>query len=285
MGGSSPKFACVIPPDDQVKVKYGGGNGEAYAEVAATRLLWTIGFGADRMYPVKVICHGCSRDLEGGTPGEGKAVVFDTAAIERKMHGREVATSQGEGWAWPELDLVDEEAGGAPRGHRDALKLLAAMLQHTDSKPDQQRFLCLDENKQEPPEQCTSPFLIINDLGLTFGKANPFNEQERGSVNFDRWASTSVWRDRDRCVANLHKSLTGTLEDPRISEAGRQFLAGLLAQLSDGQLHDLFDVAGFSRRAVQTPHGLSRGTVDEWVGAFKKKRDEIETAHCEASEP
>src|SRR5947208_379534 len=44
--GKTPKFACRIGPDDEVKVKYGGNNGEVYAEVAATRLLWALGFAA-----------------------------------------------------------------------------------------------------------------------------------------------------------------------------------------------------------------------------------------------
>src|SRR5262245_25635808 len=47
--GHSPKFTCRIGPDDEVKVKYGGRNGEVYGEVLATRLLWGLGFGADRM--------------------------------------------------------------------------------------------------------------------------------------------------------------------------------------------------------------------------------------------
>ena len=45
--GKTPKFACKIDPNDDLKVKYGGNNGEVYAEVAATRLLWALGFGAD----------------------------------------------------------------------------------------------------------------------------------------------------------------------------------------------------------------------------------------------
>src|SRR6266853_297629 len=62
MGGRSPKFACKLAKDDELKVKYGKENGEVYGEVAATRLLWALGFGADRMYPVKVNCRGCSAD-------------------------------------------------------------------------------------------------------------------------------------------------------------------------------------------------------------------------------
>ena len=50
--GRSPKFACEVAPGDEVKVKFGGTNGEVYGEVLATRLLWALGFGADRMYPV-----------------------------------------------------------------------------------------------------------------------------------------------------------------------------------------------------------------------------------------
>src|SRR5262245_17844018 len=37
MSGRSPKFACRVGADDVVKVKFGGTNGEVYAEVAATR--------------------------------------------------------------------------------------------------------------------------------------------------------------------------------------------------------------------------------------------------------
>src|SRR6476661_3654972 len=50
--GATPKFACRLPDGDEVKVKYGRENGEVYAEVAASRLLWALGFGADRVYPV-----------------------------------------------------------------------------------------------------------------------------------------------------------------------------------------------------------------------------------------
>src|SRR5207253_9834313 len=138
--------------------------------------------GADRMYSVRVICHGCPFD-EMGEPRRSLDVdaVFDPAAIERKMSGRTMETHSNSGWAWPELDLVDEAAGGAPRAHRDALKLLAAFVQHTDSKAEQQRLICLSD----PDEggACPDPFMLISDLGQTFGRANVFNRSAPGSVN------------------------------------------------------------------------------------------------------
>ena len=52
--GMTPKFNCDLGKDDVVKVKYGEKNGEVYSEVAASRLLWALGFQADVMYPTKV---------------------------------------------------------------------------------------------------------------------------------------------------------------------------------------------------------------------------------------
>jgi hypothetical protein len=282
LSGNSPKFACELGEGDEVKVKYGATNGEVYAGVAATRLLWALGFGADRFYPVRIVCRKCPAELPGGTPID-HAVTFDVAAIERKFGGREIKTAGGEGWAWAELDLVDRSAGGAPRAHRDALKLVAALLQHTDNKPEQQRLVCLDaENAKQKGKRdnCAHPFLYIHDVGLTFGEGHWLNQQDVGSVNLERWARAPVWREGEPCVANVHASVTGSLEHPPISEEGRAFLAGLLAKLSDAQLRDLFEVARFSHRGVDESGHTSNGTVDDWVAAFKKKRAEIADRHC-----
>ena len=88
LNGLSPKFACVIGRDDEVKVKFGGNNGEVYGEVLATRLLWALGFGADRMYPVNVICRGCPAEFLGIERPNGESR-FDPAVIERKPAGTE----------------------------------------------------------------------------------------------------------------------------------------------------------------------------------------------------
>jgi len=272
LGGHSPKFSCSLGEHDDVKVKYGRTNGEVYAEVAATRLLWALGFGADHMYPVRIECRGCPAGFRGPPQHGHPPVIVAPAAIERKMPGRAIQTHEGSGWGWPELDLVDERAGGAPRAHVDALRLLAVVLQHTDSKPEQQRLVCLTPADKDENGTCPQPFMILDDVGLTFGHANRFNRDAPGSVNFQEWSDTPVWSDPKRCVANMSKSMTGTLDHPVISEGGRKFLADLLAQLSDAQLHDLFDVARFELR--------SGHRSDEWVEAFKRKRSEILNQTC-----
>ena len=280
MDGNSRKFACVIAPDDEVKVKFGGRNGEVQGEVAATRLLWALGFAADRMYPVRVVCRGCPDDHGDPTEHLGERLV-DPATIERKPPWHEVVTGDRPGWSWAELDLIDDTVGGAPKAHRDALKLLAVMLQHTDTKPEQQRLLCLDEEEPKAPLSCDRPFVMLNDLGLTFGRAHLSNTNLLGSVNLDEWTKARVWKNPTGCVGNLPKSFTGTLKDPLISEEGRAFLSGLLAQLSDRQLRDLCDVARVNLRP-RSPldQETAPAPVDEWVRVFKEKRAEIAARRC-----
>jgi hypothetical protein len=272
--GASPKFACRLPEGDEVKVKYGAANAEVYGEVAASRLLWALGFVADRMYPVRVVCRGCPRSF-GGLRPDGDRLI-DPAAIERKT-GRELL----DGWSWDELDRVDESKGGAPRAHRDALKLVAALLQHSDSRAIQQRVICLDEGAVEGAP-CDQPLMMINDLGLTFGKAAKFN-QNQASMNLEGWLDMPVWRGDTGCVANLRRSFTGTIKHPAISEEGRQFLADLLVQLSDEQLHAMFDVARVHLRPRETDNARSGyAAAAEWVTAFKQKRSEIVERRCAA---
>ncbi len=287
LSGRSPKFECVIPPDDSVKVKYGRNNGEVYAEVAATRLLWALGFGADAMYPVKVVCNGCPRDpKKDDTPIKGETT-FSPAAIERKMPGTELKWADREGWSWSELDLIDERHASEQRAQRDALKLLAAMLQHSDSKPQQQRLVCLDSvrsrkdsaSNEKEPASCERPFLMINDLGLTFGQSNTWNRNSPGSANFEKWSEQPVWRNAGSCEANLSGSFTGTLRNPVISEGGRKFLADLLQQLTDRQITSLFQIAGLPARARAAEQD-SGDSVREWVAAFKAKRNDIVNHRC-----
>jgi len=280
--GSSPKFSCSLGEHDKLKVKYGRSNGEAFAEVAASRLLWALGFGADREYPVRVVCRGCPQKLKENrspAPASGE-VVFEIAAIERKMPGREIEGPEGRGWAWFELDLLDPAVGGARRAERDALKLMAVILQHTDTKREQQRIVCLDPRDRKSSGPCRHPFMFINDLGETFGQAGWLNLNSAASVNLKAWEQAPVWKQSERCVGNLPQSWSGTLSDPPITEEGRAFLASLLTQLTDRQMHDLFEVARFPLRTFDGKTGEQQGDVDAWVRALKRKIDQVVQRSC-----
>ena len=275
MSGASPKFACRLPDGDELKVKYGGENGEVYGEVVASRLFWALGFGADHMYSVKVICHGCPEKVAGVINDKGDHIL-NPAAVERKLPGKELVDQ----WKWEVLDQVDEKSGGATKAERDALKLLAVLIQHSDSKPDQQRIICIDQAETDAAG-CKQPLMMINDLGITFGRANRFNQQPLGSMNLADWSAEPVWKDTAGCVGNLSGSFTGTLKEPVISEEGRKFLSDLLTQLSDQQLRDMFAAARVQLRPRDAGDGRSGFPgIEEWVNAFKQKRAQIAERRC-----
>jgi len=294
LSGDTPKFECAITSGDTVKVKYGENNGEVYAEVAASRLLWALGFRVDTIVPTRVTCRNCpvdpfsvsAKQWRRNPPADLATRVFVPAIIERNVPGKSVDVPGYEGWAWPELDQLQTRGAGATRAQIDALKLLAVFIQHSDSKPDQQDIVCEEGRHRKDArgnETCRAAWLVIKDLGATFGKATRLNSSK---MNLADWDDAGVWKTGQRCVGDLPRSMTGSLEDPVIGEAGRRLLAQKLMQLGDRQLRDLFTVSQVEKRAEEIDGRDGRKrlvTVADWVRVFKRKRADITSARCAAS--
>ncbi len=284
MGGQSRKFACVTSQGAELKVKYGARNAEVYGEVLSTRLFWALGFPADKMYPVRVRCNGCYPDPWKMPKKSAGSELFDPAAIETRLPGSSMETAQDSGWKWSELEDIGPDAPKDARSHRDALKLLAAFIQHSDSRPANQRILC-PEGQEMGRTGCRAPVLMVHDLGLTFGRADLI-DKSKNSVSFADWAKEPVWKDRDTCVASIKGFFRGHFKNPKISEAGRAFLASLLVQLSDAQLQDLFETARINRRSGDPSADPQKDAppvpVDEWVRLFKLKRSQVVEHRCSA---
>jgi hypothetical protein len=276
LNGASPKFACLLPNGDELKVKYDSTNGEVYGEIAASRLLWALGFGADHMYAVRVVCRGCPPHVGVVERANGDRIV-DPATVERKFPGRELASE----WKWQDLDLVDERDGGASVAERDALKLLGVLIQHSDSKADNHRIVCAGVRDEE--NDCAIPLMMIHDVGVTLGRANAVGQHPRASMNLNEWSRVPVWKDPQKCIGNISGSWRGSLNDPVISEAGRKFLADLLSQLSTQQIRDMFDAARVHLRPRVPGSGRSGfPTSDEWAAVFNQKRAQIVDRRCAA---
>ena len=314
MGGKTPKFGCKITgvesadgqkqtltsdidETEPVKVKFGGGDNEVFAEIVATRLMWAMGYYADAWFPVHVECHGCPANPVSGS-GTPDVRTYAVANIVRKFSWRKMTENgkDDEGWSWKELDT----ANGRPVYERDGLKLLAAFMQHSDNKPPQQRLTChkvdVDTKTQPPTTTCDKSVMLVQDVGATFGGGGWFTSNDSAKMNIDIWSGKKLWSKAgtesapQACRAILRKSLAAKdgLSDPAISEDGRRFDAGLMCQLSDQQIEALFKVS----RAAEMPKyhnhdGSFKSGVDEasvvqqWVAAFKKKREELAQARCE----
>jgi len=277
---TTPKFDCRLPDGDIVKVKYGR-SPERPGEVAASRLLAALGFGADHvtMLP-KMRCTGCppfpfqvraiadwffAAPLFDWLRNKDHVRDFQWVAVERKMAGRVIEVDPHEGWDWDELKLVDAAKGGATRAELDALRLIAMFLSHWDNKAANQRLAC-DEGAggDDPQAPCTNPMLILQDVGATFGPTK---------VEHDEWAAIPIWADAPKCVVSLEKLpyRGGRFTPIQISEAGRALVAGKLTQLSEDQIRALFQSARFPDPAS----GAVNGDVSVWVKTFRDKVRQI----------
>jgi len=279
--GSTPKFKCLLPDGDRIKVKYGQPNGELPAEVAGTRLLAALGFPSDRMYKVhSVRCRGCplfpqqalqclARSepaavcLQGAS--SSSVVTFEPAAIERPIDGEKIEAQDDQGWSWYELDRIDPKAGGSPRAEVDALRLVAILLAHWDNKGANQKLIC-------PPEAaradgtCSAPLAAIGDLGSTFGPKK---------IDLEHWKAFPIWADAASCRVSMKTLPFGgaTFRDTQITERGRQFALTLLRSLRRDQLDTLFTASGIT----SFPHVLAAARQSAaWTDAFLDKVHQIE---------
>lgn len=276
--GVTPKFDCRLADGTVIKIKYGN-TPERLAEVAATRLLAALGFGADEVTLLpKLRCHGCPRRpfemrkfaewfyaswLLDRVVNEDARQDFSLVSAERKMPGRAIEVDDFEGWDWSELDRVDAASGGATRAELDALRLIAIFLGHWDNKARNQRLSCEPGIAgDDPSAPCAKPLLMIQDVGATFGP---------GKVEEANWAATPIWADVAGCVVRL-PHIDGTFDSIRISEAGRVLIASRLRQLSEAQITTIFDTAGFPDPAT----GEVNGNVTPWVKTFRDKVRQID---------
>jgi len=265
--GTTPKFDCELPNGDKLKVKYGWTN-EILSEVAATRLLHALGFGADRVSHVATVrCYGCpiqpfhTRALIEMLNLDGYADRhidyssyrdFRDVSVERNFEGESIEVGSERGWAFHELDTINPARGGATRAEVDALKLMAMFLHHWDNKSSNQRLICANAKTAN----CTHPLAMIQDVGSEFGPKK---------VELKNWQSKPVWNgDAAKCLVSM-KGMPyngGTFEDTVISEHGRRLLAERLRQLSTPQIVTLFTAAGFE-------------DVPAWTAAFQHRVRQI----------
>jgi hypothetical protein len=174
------------------------------------------------------------------------------------------------GWSWRnDLPLVSEKEGGARRAQVDAMKLIAVLLQHGDSKAAQQKLICRPRDFVPDEELCRQPYMYIYDLGKTFGsdglKVHP--------LDFERWKHQSVFTNPVTCIGNLRQN-AGNGRDgltfPEISEQGRLFTANLLSQCiaNRSRIVAMFAAAHFERADP-------RYSLDNWADVFISKAREI----------
>jgi hypothetical protein len=225
LGGHTPKFTCRAADGRTFRIKYydeSEGNREVFAEVAATRLVWALGFDADAMFPVAVRCLDCPEKPSDGKGPRG--VRQYVASLEPHYKGTIITSTNDidQGWSFGELEeAIDQLSAPADRARQrtqfDALSLLAVLIQHGDRKPSQQRLVCerdvdltagelreITDHVSRGPRSalfehpgaraCHGDAIVtLQDIGATFGGAGQTTNRVTAKVHLQSWAAKSVF--------------------------------------------------------------------------------------------
>jgi hypothetical protein len=328
MGGRTPKFTCRTDDGRSLRVKYysgdpATGNREVFAEVVTTRLFWALGFHADAVYPITVNCRDCPADPMKGTGA--RATRRFLGVTEPPFAGLLILSKADpeEGWKFGDFDAaIDTLPDGPERATRraqfDALRSLAAFVQHGDRKHAQQRLVCLGEVQSSAGDvhplgsgddsaftvpalferpgasACETPVAMIQDLGATLGSSG-LKTSQSDKVNLDAWARRRVVvanRGRAGTPAGCRLDVTASITagshakaSSPVSEAGRRFLVEQLDRLTDAHIRALFgagrlDALGEPAAWTDPATKTVHRGADAWVALFKHKRAQVSALSC-----
>ena len=283
--GTTPKFHCsvagVVDQDGdliryKVKPHFKGQardrkNGEIYGEFLSSRFSKALGFFADDEWVADVTCPDCEKSLTSGFQGASFTPFQPAAGIELALgKGIDVKCNNKDGAA-----IADALSGllqnGAPRAEIDAFKLWLAFIDHGDTKTDNQKFTCLDSQKNADGTRTCKPgqaVFYVSDMGSTWGY----------SSSSEKKATLKGWSGKDPIKASGGRCTTTakSVGDANISEAGRQLLATGLQRLLDAEKSD-----GLITKVFRASRNHERDQPAEaWTAEFVRKARTIIDARC-----
>jgi hypothetical protein len=216
------------PGGNNVKYRLKDGNGvewiakaadESQPEIAATRLLWAIGYRTEIDY--------LAPKFAIDKVGSHKNVRFEARPANIK---------RGERWSWTDNPFLKKK-------EFDGLKILMALVNNWDLK---------DENTVILKEGDRS-YYVVSDLGASFGKLADKSMSRAGrSVNdADDYAKSQFIKGVDSGFILFHYN--GMNEDllRGITVENARWMADLLLQLSDKQIDDAFRAANYKPEEIQ----------------------------------
>lgn len=214
-GGNNLKFRLKDSNGREWVVKVAD---ESQAEVAATRLLWAIGYKTEIDQIVRSL----------NIPKVG---IYKNARFEARDDSRK----RGERWSWANNPFAGTK-------EFDGLRLMMAFINNWDLKDENNIFIT--ENGKT--------YLMVSDLGSSFGKLADESKSRTGrSVNKpEHFAEAGFIKSVDDGVLVLDYRGMGEDHLKGIKVENARWLADLLLQLSDKQIADAFRAANYSDEDV-----------------------------------
>ena len=281
--GTTPKFHCSVAGVTEgdgdlirykVKPHFKGQtkdkrNGEIYGEFLSSRFSKALGFFSDDEWVADVTCSDCEKSLTRSFQGAGFNPFQPAAGIELDIgRGIDVKCNNKDGAAIS--DALSKS--GSPRAEIDAFKLWLAFIDHGDTKTDNQKFACLDSQKNPDGSRSCKPgqaVFYVSDMGSTWGHSSSSESKAR----LERWKG----KDPMKVSGSQCSTTAKSVGDPQISEAGRKLLADQLQRLLDAE------------RTNQTITRVFRASrnherdepAEAWTAEFIRKANTIINARCQ----
>jgi len=221
------KYIGRQPGGNSIKYRVMDGNGvewiakaanESQAEVAATRLLWAIGYRTEIDYLAP------------------KFVIDKVGSYRNvRLEARPDKIKRGERWSWTSnpFSKTKEFAG---------LKVMMALINNWDLKDDNTVIL-KDGDKN---------YYVVSDLGASFGKVadKSFSRSGRSINDPEDYAKSEFIKGVDNGFIAFHYK--GLQEDlmRTITIENARWMADLLLQLSDKQIDDAFRAANYKPEEI-----------------------------------
>ena len=287
---------------DHFKVKYltppyPGHNprfNEVFTSVAASRLMWVLGFPTDPAYPAgSANCIGCTDDPFGKKLSDNTSSLKDTPSVfkvvsaERELPWDEINPENDETWSW--TDAASLYTGGQwshqQKVEYDAYRLALGLIHYHNALPQQNRLDCAqwDEATTGHSKICRKPVIYVHDLGSTFGKKRSgldlFGSNPRG--NFSAWEPQTVFVNAEKC--ELRAALLG---DKQVLKEAQGVMIQRLARLDRDTVKSIFRVARFNmmdqkqvnRLRAKGSQDVDEAVLEEWTKVLMQREDEIRTA-------
>jgi hypothetical protein len=254
LSGTNPKFVVTDRDGVQWKIKLGE---EAKPEVAASRLVWAVGyFTNEDYYLAEIHIAGLPAKLHRGRQFIGAGGIVRDARMQRM----DKTTSKKIGnWPWKQ---------GPFAGTRElnGLRALMAVINNWDLK-DINNKVFAEKGREagvDPPKQT----YIVSDLGASFGTTGFVVGLRKSRGNLEAFRSSRfVTKVRPQYVDFATPSRATLLDifnppeffmrlhlrwiGKRVPRSDAKWMASLLARLSPEQIRDAFRAAGYSPDEVE----------------------------------
>ncbi len=283
--GTTPKFHCSVPGvvdgDGElirlkVKPHFKGQarekrNGEIYGEFLSSRFSKALGFFADDEWVADVTCPDCEKSLTSSFQGTKFTPFQPAAGIELSLgKGIDVnCDSKDAGAIAGSLQKLQQN--GAPRAEVDAFKLWLAFIDHGDTKTDNQKFACLDSDKNADGTRTCKPgqaVYYVSDMGSTWG----YSSSSENKARLKGWSG----KDPIKVSGGRCTTTAKSVGDAGISESGRKLLADGLQRLLDAEKSN-----GTITKVFRASRNQERDQSPEaWTAEFVRKARTIIDARC-----